>query len=1283
MPILRPCSRPSFILAGLIAASAPLSLPAADLFWDLNGTAAGASPIPSGTWSLLDANWNSLANGTGPATPWSDGNTAVFAAGSDAVIPYTVTLATGTYTTTGLIIEEGFVSLLGPGTIQLGANTALVNPGTTLNVDSVGRFANTAGGRVLLDQGTMRSTAANNGSVFLQPLIGLEIGAAGGTVNVTQQNPNPVSSVIYAGTITGTGGTTTNGGAGTLTKTGPQEFRYQGPGLPNTTFAKLNVTEGLFRLGFNSDISDERGFGAVPLAFTPDAITLSGRGTIGTSFTAANSVLHVNRGITLGAGGGQLLGPITVPGAITGGGGLTTTASTVSLGSANTYTGTTTVNGSTLALGTATIASGSILTTPAIDLLNGTLSLVNTAGNLDRVGNATPVTSRAGTVSLGANATADTGETIGALTMHSGRTTVSVASAASRVTTLTIASLSRGTENATALIRGTSLNQSVATNVARIALGDGGASLNSVGTSTLNNGATDDATKDLKIVPYFFGDTSATGTGNNFVTNDTALGLRVLTAAQQTALTGTYATATAPENVRVTATTTLGEAAAVTVNSLLFAGAATTTLGSASTANALTVNSGAIGTTGAFDYAIDSSFSGLHLGNGEGVITVSVAATSATPPVPVSLTIATPITIASGGGLTKSGAGTLNLTVANHYTGPTTISAGVLQASHANALGTGLIRINGTRLLVGVGLNLANPITIGVNTGVAGTGLIEPVNAAGTATISGPLTITNNAFAGGHFASRAGSTLHVASVITAPDSVTLTSRVGNVMFSGGGTGYKSLQVQGDNVLVGADNGIASSAIVDVASSATGALDLNGFNQTLAGLTRLSVQAATVTNSVLLGEPKTLTLNVAGQLSFAGTVAVPQPSGNAVISGNLSLMKEGVGIQALSGAGNNTYTGSTTINAGTLKLQKPTGNQNAIPAGNTLTIGPSGTLQIGADSQINDEITAFTMNGGTFDVGPFVEGITPAVTITNGTISGTSPGFLLTRGGFIANGSNAISKGISVRGEDFNSGRFEIVGGTTTVSGVIQTDNATSQGITKVGAGTLVLSAANTFTGPSAVNEGHMIVSGSLSASSVVTVGDGANLSTTALLGGSGVAGDVTAFGAASPGASGATVDPGNSSNAAGILRTGALSITSGAHLSLQIGGTTAGGESTTGYDQIVAAGAVTFTGGDLKLTLQGTPTFAQGSTLFVVVNNSGSPVTGAFGTMNGTSFNASNFVVNGQPFQLTYSANFTGAGSDGVSNDVALIAVPEPGAWMAMLGGMAMLAGFRRSRRLS
>jgi hypothetical protein len=144
-----------------------------------------------------------------------------------------------------------------------------------------------------------------------------------------------------------------------------------------------------------------------------------------------------------------------------------------------------------------------------------------------------------------------------------------------------------------------------------------------------------------------------------------------------------------------------------------------------------------------------------------------------------------------------------------------------------------------------------------------------------------------------------------------------------------------------------------------------------------------------------------------------------------------------------------------------------------------------------------------------------------------------------------------------------------------------------------------------------------------------------------------------------------------------------LSITSGAHLSLQIGGTTAGGESTTGYDQVVAAGAVTFTGGDLKLTLQGTPTFAQGSTLFVVVNNSGSPVTGTFGTMNGASFNASNFVVNGQPFQLTYSANFTGAGSDGVSNDVALIAVPEPGAWMAMLGGMAMLAGFRRSRRLS
>ena len=130
--------------------------------------------------------------------------------------------------------------------------------------------------------------------------MALDIGAGGGTVSYTGAAG---SNSIYAGTIRG---------PGTLFKVGTGEFRYQGTGLPNTTFSKLVVKEGLYRLGSASSVADERGFGAVPASFTADAITLDG-GAIGTSFGAT---LHANRGITLGSGGGTInvsAGALTIP----------------------------------------------------------------------------------------------------------------------------------------------------------------------------------------------------------------------------------------------------------------------------------------------------------------------------------------------------------------------------------------------------------------------------------------------------------------------------------------------------------------------------------------------------------------------------------------------------------------------------------------------------------------------------------------------------------------------------------------------------------------------------------------------------------------------------------------------------------------------------------------------------------------------------------------------------------------------------------------------------------
>ena len=85
----------------------------------------------------------------------------------------------------------------------------------------------------------------------------------------------------------------------------------------------------------------------------------------------------------------------------------------------------------------------------------------------------------------------------------------------------------------------------------------------------------------------------------------------------------------------------------------------------------------------------------------------------------------------------------------------------------------------------------------------------------------------------------------------------------------------------------------------------GFLDLNGTNETIAGLS--SVTCATMPQVVnAIASVRTLTINASGNFSYAGT-----------IRNDIALVKSGAGFQTLSGA--NSYTGGTTVNGGTLTL----------------------------------------------------------------------------------------------------------------------------------------------------------------------------------------------------------------------------------------------------------------------------------------------------------------------------------------------------------------------------
>lgn len=294
--------------------------------------------------------------------------------------------------------------------------------------------------------------------------------------------------------------------------------------------------------------------------------------------------------------------------------------------------------------------------------------------------------------------------------------------------------------------------------------------------------------------------------------------------------------------------------------------------------------------------------------------------------------------------LVKSGSGLLTLSGTNGYCGGTSINAGLVSVTTDTALGTGAVTFNGgTRLTVATGLDVTNAITIGANTGAVGFGLVEAATNAGVAILSGPITINAGAAAGGHFAARtAGTILHLKGAITySLTNGAVVHRIGTVMFSGGGTGYTNLTLGQGIMMVGATNGIATSAIVAIGVSAAGTLDLNGFDQSLAGITKGGNAAIMTNNSTTTSAMLTLT----GTSSFAGVI---RDGGG---DGKINLTVDG-GALTLSGA--NTYSGSTTISAGTLKL----GANNVLPNATPVSIG-AGTLD--ADTR-TDTIGTLTVTG---------------------------------------------------------------------------------------------------------------------------------------------------------------------------------------------------------------------------------------------------------------------------------------------------------------------------------
>lgn len=191
----------------------------------------------------------------------------------------------------------------------------------------------------------------------------------------------------------------------------------------------------------------------------------------------------------------------------------------------------------------------------------------------------------------------------------------------------------------------------------------------------------------------------------------------------------------------------------------------------------------------------------------------------------------------------------------------------------------------------------------------------------------------------------------------------------------------------------------------------------------------------------------------------------------------------------------------------------------------------------------------------------------------------------------------------------------------------------SDGLIKAGTGTLTLTGAESYAGPTTVNGGTLLVNGSLAAGSAVTVNNGGTL------GGNGSVGSVAVN-------AGGTIEPGVGG---AVLSIDGVTFGAGTTFGVALNGAAPG----TGYDQLNVSGGINLNGATLTGTLGFTPNL--GETFVVISNNGPNPVAGTFaGLPEGAAA-----TLGGHRFFVSYHG--------GKGNDVALTADRAPVAGAASL----------------
>lgn len=485
--------------------------------------------------------------------------------------------------------------------------------------------------------------------------------------------------------------------------------------------------------------------------------------------------------------------------------------------------------------------------------------------------------------------------------------------------------------------------------------------------------------------------------------------------------------------------------------------------------------------------------------------TITLAgATAANNTITTDTSVATTVSseLAGTAGMTKAGAGSLILSASNTFSGNVAVNAGTLQIASDSALG------NAANDLVNSGiLKTTASVALGAGRDISGSGTYDLANGT-TLTANGNVDNTATTLAN-------TGTLDLQGGTRTLGSVTLNA-AGTISGSGAisVTGLTAPGVSSGTATVNPGIVFTTSGDKTLNVAAGGTVDLNG------SLTN----SASTTSRIAKTGAGTLILSAANNMGGirVGAAGAAPTEGGTVILENSAIGTQAQAVQlnygTLSAASNLTFTNGLSIGGRTGAVAVLSGSSMEFQGSSSFfrANGTSGELllDINNTTTLSGGFGATTSSGTGSSTGVTFGGTGTLIIGGNGSAFTDALTFGSSLTAVRVTSSNALASATIVGGAD----KLQIATTNMTVAGITGSQNisletvdptpqavaltintavaSTNTGIisgtgslTKTGAGSLVLGGANSYTGPTSILDGRLILSLTGSLTSDVTVGD--------------------------------------------------------------------------------------------------------------------------------------------------------------------------------------------------